>query len=145
VSSATISAWRPTRAFVACAAVAAWSVVWFSIGLARPTPALIGWLASAVAVPIAVRASWRAGQAGRTLWRYVAVGVLLDGLAGASNAHDYLSDGRRGQHISGFTAAIYVTALLTILTGVLLIRGGRRLRVEWSGSAWTSPPASSPW
>ena len=107
------------------------SMIWFAVGLTRPIPPMIGWLGPALAVPIAVRTLWRAGRAGRTLWRYVAAGVLLDGVGGASNAHDYLTGGRQDQHVTSFTSALFVCAVLIMMVGVLRIRGGRRPRVEW--------------
>jgi diguanylate cyclase (GGDEF)-like protein len=131
VSSTTIPPLRPTRALVALGAVAVASTVWFVVGVARPTPPLIGWLGVWLGAAIAAQQAWRAGRAGRTLWRYAGVCIALIGCGGAFNAYDYLSGNEQGQHISALTAAIYVSGLAVLLVGLLRIHGARRTRVEW--------------
>jgi diguanylate cyclase (GGDEF)-like protein len=125
VSSPAIVSLRPTRALVACVVAVAWSVGWFALGLTRTTPPALGWPAVAVTVPIAAYLLWRAGRSGRTLWRYVAIGVLFDGLGVA------VSGNRREPHVGGFTSALFGLALLIILAGLFRIRGGRRTPIEW--------------
>jgi diguanylate cyclase len=124
--------WRLTPTLVVAAVVLAIAWAVFSVGLARPIPALLGWLPLAVALPNAVRTSWRAGAAGRTFWRYISVGMAVLGCGLVSNARDYYSGREHGQHLSMVTSAIYVAGLFTMLAGLLRIRGVRRSRKEWA-------------
>jgi diguanylate cyclase (GGDEF)-like protein len=124
--------WRPTRTLAASVGVAAVAWVWFGIGLVARTPPAAGWALLMFAVPIAVAASWRAGAAGRTFWRYTSAGMVGLGLASASAARDYFSGEQAGQHIGGVTAALYVTGLMAMLLGLLRIPGAQRSRIEWT-------------
>jgi diguanylate cyclase (GGDEF)-like protein len=124
--------WRPTRTLVASIGVAAVAWVWFGVGLFRHTPPAVGWGMLMFAVPIAILASWRAGAAGRTFWRYVSIGMVGLGLASVSAARDYFSGDQPGQHIGGVTATFYVTALMLMLFGLLRIPGAQRSRIEWT-------------
>ncbi len=112
--------------------VAVIEAIFFSLGLVREIPGIVGWLPLLVAVPVAATASWRAGAHGRTFWRYVSAGMILIGLAGGFNAHDNLSGNRGGQHISGFTSAVYLSGLLAMLIGLLRIPSARRSRHDWT-------------
>jgi diguanylate cyclase (GGDEF)-like protein len=131
VSSTNVPPLRPTRALVALGALSVGATAWFAIGVARPTPPLIGWIGVWAAAAIAAHQAWRAGRAGRTLWRYVGVCIALIGSGGAANAYDYVSGHEPGQHISAFTSAVYVSGLVVLLVGLLRIRGARRARAEW--------------
>jgi hypothetical protein len=131
VSPTIVPPLRPTRALVALGALCVGSSAWFAIGVARPTPPMIGWIGVWVAVAIAAQQAWRAGRAVRTLWRYVAVCITLIGCGGAFNAYDYFSGHEQGQHVSPLTSAVYVSGLAVLLVGLLRIRGARRTRAEW--------------
>jgi diguanylate cyclase (GGDEF)-like protein len=131
-AATAVERWRVTRTLAVVFAALAVAAVWFSIGLTRHTPDVIGWLPPIVSVAAATTVSWRAGRDGRTFWRYVSAGTLLIGLASVSAAHDYFSGDQQGQHISVFTAAMYVLGLLTMLVGLLRIPGARRTRIEWT-------------
>ena len=124
--------WRPTPTLALSVIVLAiaWSV--FAVGLARPIPAALGWLPLAIALPTAVRTSWRAGADGRTFWRYISAGLTVIGCGLVSNAHDYYSGLQYGQHLSMITSTIYVGGLLVMLAGLLRIRGVRRSGKDWA-------------
>ncbi|MGX6602672.1 putative bifunctional diguanylate cyclase/phosphodiesterase [Micromonosporaceae bacterium Da 78-11] len=126
-----IPPWRSTRTLVVSLAVAVVGAAWFTLGLTRTVPGIIGWLPLLVAVPVAAVASWRAGTPTRTFWRYVSVGISLLGIAAGLNAHDSLSGDKQGQHISGFTSAVYLSGLLMMMVGLLRIPGARRPRADW--------------
>jgi diguanylate cyclase (GGDEF)-like protein len=131
MSRATVPPLRPTRPLLLSAALVVVSSAWFAAGLARPTPPLVGWLLVWAALPVAAHQAWRAGRSGRTLWRYVAVCIALTGAGSASNAYDYFSGDRPGQHISSLTAVLYVLGVVAALAGLMRIRGVRRTRDEW--------------
>jgi diguanylate cyclase (GGDEF)-like protein len=125
--------WRLTPAFVVTAGLVVLSVLWFAVGLVRPTPSLVGWLPLTGSVPIAVVAAWRAAGPGtRTFWRYAAVGMALIGLGAAFNAWDNMFGAHRNQHVSGLTAAVYLSGLLVMIVGLLRIPGARRAGGEWA-------------
>jgi diguanylate cyclase (GGDEF)-like protein len=128
----SIPRWRFTRTITVALGVSLVEGAFFWFGLIRPMPGILGWLPLLVAVPVAAAASWRAGALGRQFWRYVSVGVALIGVAAISNAYDTLSGDKSGQHISGFTSALYLLGLLVMMTGLLRIPGIRR-----SGGDWT--------
>ncbi len=130
-ATAGVLPWRPTRSLTLAAGLVVVSAIWFSIGLARPTPPVVGWLPLLISVPVAAEISWRAARGGRTFWRYISAGILLIGLGALANARDYFSGDQQGQHISGFTSAVYVSGLVMILLGLVRIPGTRRPRVEW--------------
>ncbi|HEY0531220.1 MAG TPA: EAL domain-containing protein [Actinoplanes sp.] len=131
MTTTAITSLRPTRALVACAVAIIWWIACFAVGLARPTSPVLGWPAVAITVPIAVHLLWRAGRDGRGLWRYVAVGVLLDGCGVAIGAYRYVAGSGRQEHVNCFSSALYGAALLIILAGLFRIRGIRRSPVEW--------------
>ncbi len=124
--------WALTRTLAAAIAVDMVAWAWFLVGLNRPTPPMAGWALLLFAVPVAAVAAWRAGQAGRTFWRYVSVGMVGLGLASAAAARDYFSGEQTGQQIGGFTAVLYVSGLLMMMLGLLRIPGARRTRMEWT-------------
>jgi diguanylate cyclase (GGDEF)-like protein len=128
----SVPPWRFTRPIGVALAVALAETGWFTLGMVRPTPGIVGWLPLLVAVPVAAVASWRAGARGRTFWRYVSVGISLIGIAAGFNAHDSLSGDQVGQHISGFTSAVYLSGLLTMLIGLLRIPSAKRSREDWT-------------
>jgi diguanylate cyclase (GGDEF)-like protein len=130
--TAVVPVWRLTRTLGTAAGVVVVAAIWFGVGLARHTPAVLGWLPLFVVVPVAAVTSWRAAGAGRTFWRYVSVGVALIGLGAALNARDYFSGDQQGQHISGLTSAVYVSGLVVMLLGLVRIPGARRTRIEWT-------------
>ena len=132
VADGSIPPWRFTRPMGVALAVAVVEIAWFAVGLARPVPALVGWVPLFVAVPVAAVASWRAGAGGRTFWRYVGVGISLIGAGAAFNAHDTVSGDQTGQHISGFTSVVYLSGLLAMLVGLLRIPSARRSRDDWT-------------
>ncbi|BCY08281.1 bifunctional diguanylate cyclase/phosphodiesterase [Actinoplanes sp. L3-i22] len=123
--------WRLTRTLVLSGGLVVVAAIWFSIGLMVRTPPAIGWLPLLVAVPVAMVTSWRASAQGRTMWRYNAVGIVLIGLGAAGNAYDYFSGNQEGQHISGWTAGLYIAGLAAIMWGLLRIPGVYRSRIEW--------------
>ncbi|WP_250030746.1 putative bifunctional diguanylate cyclase/phosphodiesterase [Paractinoplanes maris] len=106
--------------------------LWFCVGLVRQTPSLLGWIPVVIAVGTAAAVSWRASHQGRSYWRYASIGIVLIGVGGVSNAHDYLTGVQQGQHVSGFTAAIYVSGLAVFFMGLLRIPGARRSGIEWA-------------
>jgi diguanylate cyclase len=124
---------RMTRPLAVAGGLVVLSAVWFVVGLARPTPTLLGWLPAMVSVPTAATLSWRAsGPAGqRMFWRYVSVGVSLVGLGAVFNAWDTVASDNHNQHVSGLTSAVYLSGLLTMMVGLLLIPG-----VRHAGGAW---------
>ncbi len=124
--------WRLTRALVVGVGMVVIAAIWFVIGLAHRTPALLGWLPILVSVPVATAAAWRAANEGRNFWRYVSAGMVLMGLGAVANARDYFSGDQSGQHISGITALVYVVGLAAMLLGLLRIPGARRSRIEWT-------------
>jgi diguanylate cyclase (GGDEF)-like protein len=128
----TVSPWRMTRTLAVALGLVVIAAIWFAIGLTRFTPPVLGWLPLLISVPVAALTSWRAASQGRTFWRYVSVGVLLIGLGAAANARDYFSGDQQGQHISGFTSAVYVSGLVVMLLGLLRIPGARRSQIEWT-------------
>ncbi|WP_328474992.1 EAL domain-containing protein [Actinoplanes sp. NBC_00393] len=128
----TVPRWRLTRTLAAVAGVAVIAAAWFSVGLVRWTPPVVGWvLPLLVAVPVTTHSLWRAGDQGRTFWRYLSAGVALLGAGVAMTAYDYFSRGQQGQGISGPTAAVFVASLAVMLLGPLRIPGARRARIEW--------------
>ncbi|MEU4243532.1 EAL domain-containing protein [Actinoplanes sp. NPDC026619] len=131
-AAAMVPPWRLTRVLAAAIGLAAAAVAWFSIGLAYRTPPELGWLTLFVAVPLAVLTAWRAGQHGRTFWRYLSVGVGLVGLGAASAARDYFNGGALAGPISALTSVVYVSGLAVMLLGLLRIRGAHRTRIEWT-------------
>ncbi|MBB2946648.1 diguanylate cyclase (GGDEF)-like protein [Actinoplanes lutulentus] len=132
VTGTAVTPWRLTRTLAVASGALVIAAIWFSIGLTRRTPDVIGWLPPVVSVAVSVRTAWQAGRDGRTFWRYVAIGVLMIGLASAGAAYDYFSGDQQGQHISGPTAAMYVAGLLVMLAGLLRIPGAGRTRIEWT-------------
>jgi diguanylate cyclase len=126
-----VPSWRLTRTLAIGGGLVVFGVLWFTAGLIRQTPAVIGWLPLAVAVPNAMIISWRAAEHGRTMWRYASAGIGLIGLGAAANARDYFSGGYQGQHISGWTSTIYVAGLASMMWGLLRIPGVHRSRIEW--------------
>ena len=128
----TVPAFRLTRALAVAVGVFLAAALWFGLGLVQETPSALGWFALLVSVPVAAVTSWRASAQGRRYWRYAAVGIVLIGLGAASNAYDYFSGAQYGQHISGFTAAIYVAGLVAFVLGLLRIPGARRSSIEWT-------------
>ncbi len=131
-NSSTIPPFRPTRVLGVATGVFVIATLWFGVGLLQHTPSFLGWAPLMVSVPLAATTSWRASHDGRTYWKYASIGIVLIGLGGASNAYDYFSGAQFGQHISGFTAAIYVSGLVVFLLGLLRIPGARRSRIEWT-------------
>ncbi|GAB2585182.1 hypothetical protein Aab01nite_53190 [Paractinoplanes abujensis] len=131
-TAAAAPPWRLTRMLAAAIGIDVVAWVWFLIGLARPTPPMAGWGLLVFAVPVAAAASWRAGGAGRTFWRYVSAGMVGLGLASAAAARDYFSGEQPGQMIGGFTAVLYVGSLMLMLLGLLRIPGAQRTRIEWT-------------
>ncbi|WP_249998110.1 EAL domain-containing protein [Actinoplanes sp. M2I2] len=129
--AATVPPFRLTRTLAIAGAVLVIASLWFAVGLLGLTPSWSGWVPVVIAVLLAAATSWRASRQGRTYWRYASVGIVLIGLGGASNAYDYYSGTQQGQHISGFTAAVYVSGLAVFLMGLLRIPGARRSRIEW--------------
>ncbi|XVU22736.1 putative bifunctional diguanylate cyclase/phosphodiesterase [Actinoplanes sp. CA-054009] len=123
---------RVTRTLAAAGGLVLIAAIWFTIGLLRWTPPVIGWLPLLVSVPLAAAACWRASWDGRNYWRYAAVGICLIGLGAAGNAYDYFGGGQQGQRISGATAAIYISGLVAMILGLLRIPGARRTRIEWA-------------
>ncbi|MCO8274971.1 EAL domain-containing protein [Actinoplanes sp. TRM 88003] len=132
MAAAMVPPFRLTRTLVVAAVVLVLASLWFAGGLLRQTPTLLGWLPLLVSVPLAAWASWRASSEGRSYWRYASAGIVLIGLGAASNAYDYLTGAQQGQHISGITAAVYVTGLAVFLLGLLRIPGARRTGIEWT-------------
>ena len=124
--------WRLTRTLGLAVGLVVVTAIWFTIGLLHRVPPVIGWLPLLVAVPNAAVISWRAAGEGRTYWRYASVGIVLIGLGAVANAYDYFSGAEEGQHISGFTSAVYVSGLAVMLLGLLRIPGERRTRIEWT-------------
>ncbi|MEV4349541.1 EAL domain-containing protein [Actinoplanes sp. NPDC049596] len=123
---------RLTRTLGVAGGLVVVAAVWFAIGLARPTPPIVGWLPLLVSVPVAAVTCRRASAQGRTYWRYAAVGIVLIGLGAVGNAYDYFSGNQTGQRISGLTASIYIAGLVAIILGLLRIPGARRTRIEWA-------------
>ncbi|WP_436535176.1 putative bifunctional diguanylate cyclase/phosphodiesterase [Actinoplanes sp. HUAS TT8] len=126
-----VPSWRLTRTLALAGGLVLACAAWFSVGLIVRTPPVIGWLPLLIAVPNAMLTSWRAADHERTMWRYVSVGIVLIGLGAAGNAYDYFSGSQEGQHISGWTSAIYISGLAAIMWGLLRIPGVHRSRIEW--------------
>ena len=131
-SGPVVPPWRPTRTLVLAVSMVVVAAVWFAIGLTRPVSPVFGWLPLMVAVPNAAVISWRASREGRGYWRYAAVGIVLIGLGAVANARDFFSGDQHGQHISGFTAGVYVSGLAVMLLGLLRIPGAHRTGIEWT-------------
>lgn len=110
---------------------------WFAVGLTRPTPQLVSWVAVPAAVGFAVYACWATSTAAdlapaaRRFWRHIGLGMVFIGLGGASNGVDMLLCRVAPQHVSGVTASVYLMGLLVMLWGLLRIPGAQRSRGEW--------------
>ncbi|MFC4042439.1 putative bifunctional diguanylate cyclase/phosphodiesterase [Dactylosporangium siamense] len=132
-----MAAWRPTRLLLAAGAVLVLAEAWFVVGLTRPTPQLVSWLAMPPAVGFAVLACWTTSAApdlapgARRFWRHIGIGMAVIGLGGVSNAFDTILGYVAPQHVSTLTSAIYMAGLLFILWGLLRIPGAHRSRGEW--------------
>ncbi|GAB3847521.1 hypothetical protein [Dactylosporangium cerinum] len=120
-----VAGWRPTRLLLAAGAVLILAEAWFVVGLTRPTPQLVSWLAVPPAVGLAVRACWAATTAAglatgaRRFWRHIGLGMVGIGLGGASNGVDMLLGHVAPQHVSGVTSVVYLMGLLVMLWGLL--------------------------
>ncbi|WP_326999711.1 bifunctional diguanylate cyclase/phosphodiesterase [Dactylosporangium sp. NBC_01737] len=132
-----VAGWRPTGLLLAAVVVLVLAEAWFAVGLTRPTPQLVSWVAVPLAVGLAVRACWTtsvtAGLApgARRFWRHIGLGMVFIGLGGASNGVDMILGRAAPQHVSGVTAAVYLMGLVFMLWGLLRIPGAQRSRGEW--------------
>ncbi|WP_432991057.1 putative bifunctional diguanylate cyclase/phosphodiesterase [Dactylosporangium sp. CA-233914] len=133
----TVGALRSTRLLVGASLVAVLAEAWFAVGLARPTPAMLSWVAMLFAIGLAVtacvqtsRAPGIAPGAGR-FWWHVALGMSLIGLGAVSNGVDTWRGIVKPQHIGTLTAGFYIAGLAMLLWAMVRIPGHRRSRGEW--------------
>ncbi|MER7007472.1 hypothetical protein ABT297_31120, partial [Dactylosporangium sp. NPDC000555] len=132
-----MATWRPTRLLVAASLLAALAEVWFAVGLMRPIPAMVGWVAVPFACGFGVAACLSTAAApgiapgAARFWRHIGLGMVFIGLGGLSNAADMYHGIALPQHVGPLTAAIYLTGLFIMLWGLLRIPAARRTRGQW--------------
>ncbi|GAA3266166.1 bifunctional diguanylate cyclase/phosphodiesterase [Dactylosporangium vinaceum] len=129
--------WRPTRLLIAASVLALLAEGWFAVGLVRPTPAAVSWIAVPCAVGFGIAACLRAAAApgiapgAARFWRHVAVAMAFIGLGAVSNGADMARGIARTGHVGSLTAGIYVGGLVVLLWAMFRIPGAPRTRGEW--------------
>ncbi|MFG2044721.1 putative bifunctional diguanylate cyclase/phosphodiesterase [Dactylosporangium sp. NPDC048998] len=132
-----VATWRPTRLLVAASLLAVLTEVWFAVGLLRPIPAMVGWVAVPFAIGFAVAACRSTTVApgiapgAARFWRHIGLGTVFIGLGGLSNAVDMYRGIVLPQHVGPLTAVVYLAGLFVMLWGLLRIPAARRTRGEW--------------
>ncbi|MFI5910896.1 putative bifunctional diguanylate cyclase/phosphodiesterase [Dactylosporangium sp. NPDC051541] len=129
--------WRPTRLLIAASVLALLAEGWFAVGLVRPTPAAVSWIAVPCAVGFGIAGCLRAAAApgiapgAARFWRHVALAMAFIGLGALSNGVDMMRGIARTGHVGSLTAGIYVGGLVVLLWAMFRIPGAQRTRGEW--------------